>query len=450
MSAVNRLIIIFALLSLLGTNTAWAAGGGDFLRFPASVAAAGAGNVITVSEPSGFSSLNNPGALAWVDGIQVESSYYTYISEVSLAHTGVSLPLGKSFGVGGAFSYEWMPPFDSTEGLAESVSVAEWAANGSVGYRVTESTGLGFGGRYFSSSLGSYSSQGYGVDFGAYMRFLEGRLVVGERVLNLLSHQASYLEGGESGTLTQEVRTGISWGQNISRGMGANFMLEYALADGERQGFCLGVDSRFYGLVNARVGYQIWDDAVDLGGLNNLSLGLGFGQDSYRVDYALLSKGDLGYTHRAGILYRFSGSGERRDNERSGRPLFAGLKTGMAKLGFGLVGGGIVMGVSGLACYLSSMKLQNEYEQFHQDYMEANYGEAVEAWDTSMEKYDSYESRAKLAQMVLISGAVSFVAGSVILRWFCGGEQRARGENAALNLVAKKDGTQALEYSLRY
>jgi hypothetical protein len=51
-----------------------------------------------------------------------------------------------------------------------------------------------------------------------------------------------------------------------------------------------------------RLGYKYNSTMTSLDGLNGLSTGVGFAVGSLNIDYAFVSYGDLGYTHRVSLL----------------------------------------------------------------------------------------------------------------------------------------------------
>jgi len=279
--------------------TGWAradSSGADFLvaDIPARPAALAGAFAAYDDDSNAF--LWNPAALAKLGQTSLSATHFSSVVDTSYDQASLGIPIDGWGGLGLSVQHSSTSNLDETDLAGNdlgSIPNGDWVLD--FGYGVTVMTGLnlGLGLRGFDSRLAEFDSQGYAVDLGL-QNDINRRLTFGLALDNLGQAQAydqvsdplpSLLRLGFRGLLVDSKEVLITAAAELDRPWNTSDPLLLAL----------GAEYWYEGLVAFRVGYRF---GVDNG---NLSLGLGLKWIGLDFDYAYVSQGDLGQTHRFSI-----------------------------------------------------------------------------------------------------------------------------------------------------
>jgi len=186
--------------------------------------------------------------------------------------------------------------------LADSFNNYDIAVNLGYGYPLTETVALGVNVKGIQSSLAGLTGQSFGGDFGVYGRpFANTVYGVG---LHNFSTPLSYRSKNE--TLPLYVSLGAS--QKVilpSEDVSLTFAFGARYLDYGEWEAGLGMEHTAFDQFSLRVGYQLSTEDRKLSFPANLSVGAGLNISGVLVDYAWVPFGELGYTQRFGLGYRF-------------------------------------------------------------------------------------------------------------------------------------------------
>ncbi len=249
----------------------------------------------------------NPAGLVRIDSQEASFSYNLWFESISSQYFGYTYPHPTLGTFAGSINYLSM---DKIQGYtASDVKTGKVAASDFLGVlsyaRKLPYYGI-YGGinlKFIQQKLEKESSFAFGVDIGVIGglgRWLKVRgmeeLVIG---LNLQNLGSKVKFQKEKGSLPLNFKFGVGirkevLGDPLTIGIDGNLP-----NDNDFYG-SLGIEYWVRDLIALRVGYK---SGQDLG--NGISFGGGIKVNVFQIDYALVHFGELGYTHRIGIVTRF-------------------------------------------------------------------------------------------------------------------------------------------------
>jgi hypothetical protein len=277
-----------------GTATA------QFLKLGAGARAAGMGEAFTALADGANAVYWNPAGLARVEGGSLSVMHAAWFEGVTYDWASCARKVGKAGTVGIGVQYLSYGSIEGTDGTGlenGSFSPNDLAVSLSYG-RAFRGVALGGNVKYISSKIKN-SASAFAVDLGA-MYTVNARLDLAAAVQNLGTGMKF---GSEEESLPLNVKVGGAYAVRENWKATADVI---AQADNELL-FALGTE---YGLrINetmsaaGRLGYNT--RTRDTGGLNGVSVGLGFSYRGYAFDYAFVPYGDLGNTQRISLGIAF-------------------------------------------------------------------------------------------------------------------------------------------------
>lgn len=257
----------------------------------------------------------NPGGLGFIHANEAEAAYDSLHSDMNHGYLAGGHNFGRYGGVAAGISYLDMPPIiltqsDPAGGFTMTGSVRPWARVIAAGYGWSPSSsnlGLGAGAivKLVEESIINDKESAAAFDVGVLARPLGDMVSLGVALQNL---------GGRSGLggyrLPQLLRTGLgfelaSWAAAVDLVVGSN----------EPVNLRAGAEYLLRKTLALRIGFDssMASDLGKYGGIQaGLSAGLGMKIHDYQLDYAFMSAGDLGATHRFTLSARWGGQARRK------------------------------------------------------------------------------------------------------------------------------------------
>ena len=309
------LIIIFSLPTFVfssnfGTNTA------EFLKINPEAGPAGMGEAYTAIA-SGTNSLQyNPAGLAIMDKGEFTATELFWFNSIYMTHLAFGYPLDYGFGVGGSLLWISFGSFDSTGGVAPSVSVEDGVFNLGVGKSIGENVHLGLDihGLYEHFAAGSAvsdSSLGFSADAGVIFYLGSRNFTLG------LSAKNMGLLFGATDPLPMEADLGLGYRLYNGSFDFLNVALDLSkVLNTDNLFAALGAEVYVFQSVALRFGLR-YNNALEMGALsfNNIqnmlifSAGAGIDiNDSFAIDYSYTPMGDLGQVQRITLKIKFGDS----------------------------------------------------------------------------------------------------------------------------------------------
>jgi len=234
----------------------------------------------------------NPAGMAWVDQPEIQTTYNQWLMDTFFQDLQCVFPIG-GVALGGRLSYVNFGSFDLRDSSGSIVgTLAPQAFSLSVGGSAKWGhLGLGLLVKAEMESYGANSLQGFGVDGGLLYRDNWGNLAAGMRNVGAANGVSLPVEFYAGGSKTFGDRSS-SWTLSTD----ATFPQGPAVL---HHGLEWGYDQ----VVFIRAGYQ-WatqiasqQDQAGFGG------GVGVHFENFKVDYSMVSYGDLGLTNKVSLAY---------------------------------------------------------------------------------------------------------------------------------------------------
>ncbi len=279
--------IIFLLIFLVSAGALSAEECGVFLKLPLSPRAGGMGDASAALADEPFGLYYNPAGMAYAEHPVVSLVYHKYLQDISGNSLALVYPF-KKFTLGVAptlFSMKEEPVYDSLgadtgekfgyESKIISVAIARKIGN----------LAVGVAGKSYSEDMSGQAAATTAYDIGAIYKF--DRFSFGAAIQNLGGKLYEY-------ELAKVERLGAAYTKGKYT----------AAADFKKEGedkasFGFGGAYALAGALTLRGG---WRFKEEFGGI---TFGLGAGFKGFTFDYAFLSYGDLGATHKAGVSFAF-------------------------------------------------------------------------------------------------------------------------------------------------
>jgi len=308
--------ILFCLLLSAG-NRGFAQDSGVFLKLPLSPKAGAAGDAFAAlaDDPLGLS--YNPAGIAFLQRPVVSFVYHQYLQDISGNSLGLVYPF-HNFSIGIAptiFKMEEEPIYDS-QGIdtgrkfGYGAKIFPVAVAGRIG-----NLAVGVAGKSYSEDISGQKSATTAYDFGAIYKLY--RLSFGAGILNLGGKIYGY-------EVAQVRRAGAAY-----TGGGFSAAVDLKKEGEDKSSLGLGGTLALAKVLKLRGG---WRFKNDFGGL---TFGLGVEFWTFSFDYAYLSYGDLGATHKAGVSLAFGGRNPEPGKPKQAAapvPVPMGPKSGAGKM----------------------------------------------------------------------------------------------------------------------
>jgi len=284
--------------------------GAAFLDIPVGAGPAAMGSAYTALADNAYASVWNPGALGFVDSVQLAGQHLSYLDSINSEYVGGALPFSHNTRAIG-FAAQYLGTGDitqtNTSGAQTGTTNAHYGAYSlSYGQRLTDSLGVGVTGKWINAQLSDVSANAYAADVGLLYK-LQERWRLAATVTNLGS-KLTFVDQGDSLPLAfhlaaayQASRSWLLSVEGLRRWPADRF-------DGR-----VGAEWRPIPMVALRTGYRS-DTTDQLSALAGFTVGLGLQLWGQEFAYAWLPYGDLGNTQYFSLLLRFGDHDALKEN----------------------------------------------------------------------------------------------------------------------------------------
>ena len=268
-----------------------------------------AGSFLAVSDDP-TSLFYNPAGLGTLSSTRLSASFFKNLLDVNAG----SIVYGQSFGdigtIGAGVVYENYGSFQETDEVGNvigSFTASELAFDVGYSNALDENLYYGIGLKFIYSSLAGYASTAIAGDAGLYYVIPESRIAFGFSIRNAGAQTSTYL--GVKEPLPLDIGVGMSVvpkGLPLLLNIGFHKLNQDVNTFGERfRSFTVGGEFTLSKVLQLRVGYDN-EKRRDLAigsttGLTGFSVGLGINVETYRIDYALSSLGNIASLHRISV-----------------------------------------------------------------------------------------------------------------------------------------------------
>lgn len=302
-----KIIRFFLVINFFITSVAFAgrfSDVGEWININPSPRAAGVGVAFYGISKGAHSSLFNPGAPSFMKEREIKAHHGIHIADInydSIAYFEPDAGKGSANFIVQYFGTDEMQEI-SKGVLKNKFRSYDIAINLGYANPISERLSAGINFKVILSKLGNYSAQGFGADIGVMGNPFKNTFC-GISFQNISSPMtygniSEYLPFSISAGISQTLKA-ASEEVDLTFALGAKYM------DYKEWEIGVGLEHTAFGQVSIRAGYQYnsMDNRLEL--LSNLSAGLGVNISGILVDYAWVPYGEMGYTHRFGLGYRF-------------------------------------------------------------------------------------------------------------------------------------------------
>ncbi|MCX5781973.1 MAG: PorV/PorQ family protein [Elusimicrobia bacterium] len=301
-----RKIAVLLIIFLLGACNLSASSGGTsifpFLKICPSARDSGMGEMVSFSASG--SPQSNPAVLPWSEQNEISLNHIIYFQETNYSYLNYnhlfkdSMAFNASLGYVGIGGLTKTVADSSFEGFSESGNFDYYDMLGSIGFghRISRNFSYGVTARYVQEKIDTSSNSGAMMSFGGYFCDLPQEWEIGFGVFNLGPKVKEFeLPGGAYAGVGRYFLPNIFAGVEV---------VSYLDSVSEAKA---GMEFILTKAVTLRAGYRHPFDSNKLGDfpLVNVTAGLGFNFGEFTFDYAWVPYGDLGQTHRFGLLKKF-------------------------------------------------------------------------------------------------------------------------------------------------
>lgn len=283
---------------------------GQILKLGAGARAAGLGEAHSAMAQDAIAIFWNPAGLGHSKARSATFMHAAWLESITYDVLGLTHPMGRNGALGLGLQYLSYGSFDSldnTGGVAGKVSPREVVATLGWGRKV-DSWALGFSGKFIHSKIDSSAST-WALDVGTQkMGEMMGKAYALGLAIQNLGPKLKFHREGTSLPLVLRLGSTLSIRKHW---LGA---LDLNLPSDNKPWVAVGTEYSIMlpnkGLrLAGRLGYNT--RSMETKELNGISVGLGLGLNSFRINYAFMPFGILGNTHRISLNLRW---GHQRHN----------------------------------------------------------------------------------------------------------------------------------------
>ena len=297
-------ILIFQGVSLSQENINENVGtrGLGFLKIGVGAEAIGMGESQVAFSQDLFASYWNPAGLSLMQRAQLGFMHNSWFEGINHEFVGYVRPLGAFGVVATTFSYLSYGELDrrDAEGnQGKAFHPYDMAFVLSYGRKFTSDFSMGVNAKFLREQIDDKKAKAIAFDFGGRYDVPNSQLTLGFN-LQHLGTKVKFVE--ESFDLPLNVKLGVAYkllDNSIAVAADINRPWDNDVNIG------LGIEYTPIRPFHLRSGYRYSLGGNDLGAVSGLTAGLGVSIESYQIDYAFVSFGELGPTHRVSVLANF-------------------------------------------------------------------------------------------------------------------------------------------------
>ncbi len=282
----------------------------DFLRSDVSARAAALGGSFVTMTDDPNTIFYNPAGLASLTTNRVSFGFFKHLMDINSGYASYGAEIPSLGHVGFSALYINYGQFQQTGDDGQNLGTfgaGEFALGAGYAGELLPGFNYGVNAKYIYSAIANYHSSGAAVDFGLLYSAVPQRLILGASLLNLGTQLNPYINTREDLPLDLKVGASI-YPEHLPAVILLSFdgLNEYQdnFAD-HFKAFAVGVEFTASPNVQLRFGYNN-ENRQDMtigqsAGFAGLSLGIGFTNNTYTIDYGYTSYGQIGALHRISI-----------------------------------------------------------------------------------------------------------------------------------------------------
>ena len=273
-----------------------------FLKIGVGAKAIGMGESQVAATDDLYASFWNPAGLTKLQRPQLALMHNEWFAEINQEFVGMAFPIGKSNTVGisaNFLSFGDIQGRDQDGNLTEIFRPYDIAMTLSYAREIGQSLALGINAKYMREQISDEKGTGVAFDFGGMYALSNLPISFGINAQNV-GPRVKYVE--DAFQLPFVLRLGTAY-----RFFNDNAILtmDFIRPTDNDNAIGLGIGYTIANILQIRTGYKYQLGGNDLGALSGLTGGFGLSILRFQIDYALVSFGDLGLTHRLSLIAHF-------------------------------------------------------------------------------------------------------------------------------------------------
>jgi len=270
--------------------------GSPFLLIGGGVRAMGMGGAFCAVADDATTIYWNPGGLTNISDKEVTAAYTRWFADITHAFLGYAQSLNEKNALGASLLYLGATDTKRDEWGEEmgSFGIAEIAPTIGYAHKFGRRISIGGSVKYISQKLEDEVAGGFAFDVGGLYKTPLKNLTLGASIQNI-GAEIKFIEEGDA--LPRNIKLGVAYKgiKDLTLALDVNLP-----GDGEIYG-CIGYEYWVANSTALRIGYRGGPGDEGIG----VTTGAGFRAGRISLDYAFVSYGDLGNTHRISLGMRF-------------------------------------------------------------------------------------------------------------------------------------------------
>ena len=306
------IMLILIASSIYAINENAGTTGFTFLKVNYSARAAAMADAYTGLSDDASAVFFNPAGLIQLRSSQVSATYMSYFEGIQCGSLVYALPMNEKTTV--AFFSQFLTAkedrtlsdeFGNYAGTAGTFGMSDIIFGVSLSRFITNIINIGVNIKYIRESLDSNTGTALIFDFALLHQTTNKNLKVGIVVKNIGRQLTYYTDNEYEEKLPQLITVGFNY--HPDEKFYATFDI-YKPFDYDFAGR-IGLEYKIHEMFALRTGYKTnsgdWRTGGDHDFLSGVSFGVGFNWKKYKLDYAIISYGYLGFVNQISILYSF-------------------------------------------------------------------------------------------------------------------------------------------------
>ena len=287
----TTILLCFCVAAAYAANERTGTASFSFLKLQSSVRAAALGNTFVAIADDPSAAILNPAGLTQIESRSLQIAYNSWLIGSGYSNGIYALPLGKYGAVGGSITYLNFGDIAETSRLLPGGTGRNFGSSGtmyvlSYGYELNPSLSLGMAIKSIQQNIDQSTETAMAYDAG-FIWDSPANIKFGGAVQNI------------GNALPTKTALGLS-----SKFLDNRLLLagEASIPSDNSTVYHFGVEYQIVPFLTFRGGFKTRSEEKAGG---NLSLGLGFDWNGFKVDYAYIPYEALGDTHKVGLRFRF-------------------------------------------------------------------------------------------------------------------------------------------------
>ena len=273
-----------------------------FLKIGVGAKAIGMGESQVAATDDLYASYWNPAGLIKLDKPQLALMHNEWFAEINHEFLGFALPIGGSNTVGVSanfLSYGELQGRDQDGNETQIFHPYDLAVILSYARGFGKTVALGMNAKFLQEQIADENGNGIAFDFGGLYTFSDIPLSFGINAQHV-GPRVQYVE--DAFELPFTLRLGTAYRLlNDS----AIITMDFIRPTDNDNSIAAGIGYTIANILQIRTGYKYKFGGNDLGPMSGLTGGFGLSLRRFQIDYALVSFGDLGLTHRFSLIASF-------------------------------------------------------------------------------------------------------------------------------------------------